>query len=148
MTVTHSVCSVLCFLVIWTAATSAQQPSQAALDETVKIYSAAWSEPDATRRLDLLSRVWAPGGTYTDPQSHAEGREALAGVIGGFLQQYPGARIVPTSHADFHHGMIRFTWKGVTRDGNPIIEGIDFGVIGSDGKLERIVGFFGPVKPL
>jgi len=124
---------------------AAPQPS---VDETVKIYAAAWSEPDAARRREMLEKVWAPQGTYTDPQSNATGRDGLSEVIGRFLQQSPGARIVPTSHADVHHNLLRFTWKAVDRNGATIIEGIDFGVLASDGRLERIVGFFGPVKPL
>jgi SnoaL-like protein len=128
---------------------SAQQvPSQGALDELVKTYSAAWNEPDAQHRRELLEKVWASGGTYTDPQSHVEGREALVEHIGRFLKNSPGARIIQSSHADFHHGMFRFTWKFVGGDGKTLIEGIDFGVLGPDGKLQRIVGFFGPIKPL
>lgn len=134
-------------LFAWTA--SAQQvPSQGALDEIVKMYSAAWNEPDAQHRRELLEKVWASGGTYTDPQSHVEGREALVEHIGRFLKNSPGARIIPSSQADFHHGMFRFTWKFVGGDGKTLMEGIDFGVLGTDGKLQRIVGFFGPIKPL
>ena len=125
-----------------------EAPSQAALDETVKVYCAAWSEPDVERRRELLGRVWAPEGTYTDPLSHVEGPEALVELIGDFLQKSPGAQIVPSSHADFHHGMLRFTWKFIGGDGKTVIEGIDFGVVGNDGKLQKIVGFFGSIKPL
>jgi len=146
----HGVWNVLGLLMaLWAVSASAQQPpSQAALDETVKVYCAAWSEPDVDRRRELLGKVWAPEGTYTDPLSHAEGREALVELIAGFLQKFPGAQIVPSSHADFHHGMLRFTWKFIGGDGKTVNEGIDFGVVGNDGKLQKIVGFFGPIKPL
>jgi hypothetical protein len=136
-------------MAIWAVSVLAQEaPSQAALDETVKVYCAAWSEPDVDRRRELLRRAWAPKGTYTDPLSHVEGREALVELIGGFLQKFPGAQIVPSSHADFHHGMLRFTWKFIGGDGKTVNEGIDFGIVGNDGKLQKIVGFFGPIKPL
>ena len=136
-------------MAIWAVSVLAQEvPSQAALDETVRVYCAAWGEPDADRRRELLGRVWAPEGTYTDRPSHAEGREALVELIGDFLQKFPGAQIVPSSHADFHHGMLRFTWKIMGGDGKSLGEGIDFGVVGHDGKLQKIVGFNGPIKPL
>ena len=138
----------LCMALFAGTASAQQAPSQGALDELVKIYSAAWNEPDAQHRRELLEKVWASGGTYTDPQSHVEGREALVEHIGRFLKNSPGARIIQSSHADFHHGMFRFTWKFVGGDGKTLIEGIDFGVLGPDGKLQRIVGFFGPIKPL
>ena len=133
----------------WAVSVLAQDaPSQAALDETIKIYCAAWGEPDVERRRELLERVWAPEGTYTDRPLHAEGREALVELMGDFLQKFPGAQIVPLSHADFHHGMLRFTWKFIGGDGKTVTEGIDFVVVGNDGKLQRIVGFDGPIKPL
>jgi len=138
----------LCMALFAGTASAQQVPSQGVLDELVKMYSAAWNEPDAQHRRELLEKVWASGGTYTDPQSHVEGREALVEHIGRFLKNSPGARIIQSSHADFHHGMFRFTWKFVGGDGKTLMEGIDFGVLGPDGKLQRIVGFFGPIKPL
>lgn len=123
-------------------------PSQATLDETVKVYCAAWSEPDADRRRELLGRVWDADGIYTDPLFHIEGREALIELMGGFLQTNPSAQIVPSSHVDFHHGTLRFSWKFIGGDSKTVMEGIDFGVVGEDGKLKKIVGFFGSIKPL
>jgi len=123
-------------------------PSQATLDDTVRAYCAAWSELNLERRRELLEKVWANEGNYTDPLSHVEGREALVKLIDGFLQQYPGSKVVASSHADFHHGMLRFTWKFIGSDGKTVNEGIDFGVVGSDGKFQQIVGFFGAIKPL
>src|SRR6476619_735068 len=95
----------LCIVLFAGAASAQQVPAQGALDELVKVYSAAWNEPDAQHRRDLLEKVWASGVTYTDPQSHVEGREALVEHIGRFLKNSPGARIIQSSHADFHHGM-------------------------------------------
>ena len=37
------------------------------------------------------------------------------------------------------------TWRMVLADGKVFLEGIDFGELNSDGKLHRIVGFFGPL---
>ena len=81
-------------MAIWAISVRAQEvPSQAALDETLKVYCAAWGEPNVDRRRELLGRVWAPEGTYTDRPSHAEGREALVELIGDFLQKFPGILI-------------------------------------------------------
>ena len=136
-------------MALWAVSASGQQvASQSALDETVRVYCAAWSEPNAEHRRELLEKVWASEGTYTDPLSHVEGREALVELIGSFLQKFPGAQIIPSSHADFHHGIFRFAWKFVGGDGKTVNEGVDFGALGTDGRLQRIVGFFGPIKPL
>jgi hypothetical protein len=123
-------------------------PSQAATDELVKVYCEAWGEPDVEKRRQMLQRVWTDDATYTDPVSDVAGREALVNRITAHLQKYPGSRIVPSSHADAHHGMVRFTWKFVLGDGKVQVEGIDFAEVAPDGRLKKVVGFFGPPKPL
>jgi hypothetical protein len=123
-----------------TTATTTQQ--------IVEAYGAAWNEPDQAKRRALLEQAWADGGVYTDPQSHAEGRDALLALIAGFREQAAGASIVATSGADAHHDQLRFTWKMLGADGSTIIEGIDFGELAPDGRIQRIVGFFGPPPAL
>lgn len=44
--------------------------------------------------------------------------------------------------------MLRFTWKFIDRDGKTVDEGMDFGIVGKDGRLQKIIGFFGALKPL
>jgi SnoaL-like domain len=117
------------------------------LDELITLYTSAWSEPDRVLRQQLLARVWAEDGTYTDPTAHVTGRKELVDHIGGFFKQFPGAHFVVTSGIDAHHQGLRFTWRMVLADGTVHVEGIDFGELSPDGKLHRIVGFFGPLAP-
>ena len=42
-----------------------------------------------------------------------------------------------------HHEMLRFSWQMIGGEGTVLLEGMDFGEVGSDGRLQRIVGFFG-----
>ena len=51
------------------------------------------------------SWIFAVDGGYTDSG------DALVQHITGFLKGLPGATISPTSRADVHHGMLRFTWR-------------------------------------
>ncbi len=121
---------------------------RAALERLVGDYCAAWSEPDPARRREILSRAWADDGAYTDPTVHAAGREELVAHIGRALAQYPpGARVERTSSVDAHHGVLRFAWHMVLPDGTALPEGIDFGELAPDGRLSRIVGFFGALRP-
>ena len=140
----------LVFVAFFSHSLQGQQtmPTQAAVDDTIKMYCAAWSEPDAQRRLELLDKVWATSGSYTDPTAHVEGRKALADHIGGFMQRTPGAKIIATSHVDLHHSVFRFNWKFLAADGKTMSEGIDFGTLDAGGKIQTIVGFFGVTKPL
>ncbi len=57
-----------------------------AIDHLIDTYCAAWNEPDADRRHEILNQVWAGNATYTDPTVRAEGVDQLvAHIIVGFF---------------------------------------------------------------
>lgn len=116
------------------------------IQEIVKRYVAAWREPNDEKRRRLLDQAWADDGTYTDPIQHIQGREALNRMIAVYQQRRPGTQVVQTSGVDHHHDKVRFTWSLLDADGSTLIEGIDFGELAEDGRLRRIVGFFGPLS--
>lgn len=117
------------------------------LTELVTLYTKAWSQPERALRQILLDQAWAEDGTYTDPTAHVAGRTALVDHIGEFFEEFPGAHFVVTSAIDAHHQSLRFTWRMLLADGKVFVEGTDFGELSPDGKLHRIVGFFGPLAP-
>lgn len=118
-------------------------------DELIDRYCAAWSMPDAAQRRERLAGVWSPGATYTDPTVHVEGAEALLAHIAQVQARRPGAVVYRTSAIDLHHGIARFAWHVRLADGGTLPEGIDIAFLSPDGRaIERIVGFFGPTRPL
>jgi hypothetical protein len=121
-------------------------PDNRLLETLIETYCAAWSEPDAQQREQMLEEVWAEAGTYMDPSAFIRGRKELVEHIGKVLARYPGARVVRTSVLDTHHGVVRFAWKMILADGQSLPEGLDFGELSAEGKLQRIVGFFGPLR--
>jgi hypothetical protein len=112
-------------------------------EEIVLAYVAAWTETDEGKRRALLEMSWAENGTYNDPTVEVVGREALVQHIGGIHQRFVDCRILLTSRVDEHHSRLRFTWAMVNPEGSRVSEGIDFGEVGSDGRLIRITGCFG-----
>lgn len=109
-------------------------------------YCEVWSEPDESRRVELLASVWCPLATYTDPSVHVANAEELLSHIAKVQARRPGARVVRTSKVDIHHGIARFAWHVVQADGPALPEGIDIAFISSEGIcIERIIGFFGPL---
>ena len=116
--------------------------------DVINDYMAAWNETDAGKRKALIERCWADDGLYCDPQSDVRGRDGLDATIAGMHTQAPGASIIATSGVDQHHNQIRFAWAFKTADGATPIVGIDAGEFAADGRLARIVGFWGepPVK--
>ena len=115
------------------------------VEETVRTYSAAWSETDPDARRALLETAWADTGLYQDPMGRADGRDALVAHIGGVLSQFPGAGIEITSGVDHHNNALRFNWQMRLGDGSIMVEGVDYGTLAEDGRLQSITGFFGPV---
>ena len=113
------------------------------IDTIVGAYGAAWLEKDEAARQRLLEQAWSEEGIYQDPTAEVSGRDALARHIAGFHARFPDTRIVLTSGVAHHHGKIHFTWKLVTRDGATVSQGRDFGELDNDGRIRRIVGFFG-----
>src|SRR5580704_5666747 len=114
----------------------------------VTTYGSAWNEPDEAARRQLLESAWADHGTYCDPTANVEGREALVAHIGAFQVAMPGHTIDVVTAADEHDGHLRFGWVMHSTDGSSVLEGMDYGHLADDGRLERIVGFFGPFPNL
>ena len=112
---------------------------------TVDTYLEMWNETDSGRRADLIEQAWAENGRYVDPLNEAEGHGALSNMVAAAQQQYPGHRFRRTSGIDTHHDRVRFTWEVTAPDGGLTVAGVDVGVLGSDGRLEQIAGFFGDV---
>jgi hypothetical protein len=121
---------------------------KSAIAKTVTQYMAAWNEPDDAARGALLAHCWSEDGVYLDPNVSLNGRDALAAKIGEVLASRPGARLEFMSGIDIHHNMVRFLWRLVRADGTSGNTSIDFGEVGPDGRLVRIVGFFGPAPRL
>jgi len=119
-----------------------------AIIKVVTQYMAAWNEPDDTARRALLAQCWRDDGVYLDPNVSLAGRDALAAKIGEVMASRPGARLEFMSGIDVHHSMVRFLWRLVRADGTFGDTSIDFGEVSPDGRLVRIVGFFGPAPPL
>ena len=110
---------------------------------TVSAYCSAWAEPERAKRDSLLREVWARDGRYSDPTPVSlRGRAALSTHIGSFLAQNAGVRF-RCSAAQSHHHFMRFAWAIVAAGGTTIVSGTDFAELASDGRLQRIVGFFG-----
>jgi hypothetical protein len=120
----------------------------ALLEQLIDTYCSAWNEPDPQRRQEIINVVWDEAGTYTDPNVYIVGRQDLVEHIGRVLARRVGARIVRTSVVDSHHDLVRFAWQVILADGTLLPEGIDFAEISSDGKIRRIMGFFGPLARL
>jgi SnoaL-like protein len=120
--------------------------------DAVKRYAHAWGLGDESEIREALTECWAADGTYVDPTTApVVGVEGLTRHIAGFLEQFPGASLAPTSGLDGYGLVGRFSWvmsspEPIVVDGVALgnsIPGQDFVEFAEDGKIRRIVGFFG-----
>jgi SnoaL-like domain len=109
----------------------------------VDTYLAAWNERDPQRRAELIERAWAPDGRLIDPPLAGDGHEGISDVAAALHEHYADHRFERTSGVDAHHEHLRFAWQLVGPDGTAAVAGIDVADLAPDGRLARVVGFFG-----
>jgi hypothetical protein len=112
---------------------------------TVDTHLSGFSEPDPDRRAELIGSVWTEDGHLIDPPLAGEGHAGIAALGEALQQHYPGHRFRRASAVDEHHGHLRFAWELVAPGGEVALSGLDVGELADDGRLRRIVGFFGPL---
>ena len=115
------------------------------LTSTVDTYFAAWNETDAARRGELIEQVWAADGRLIDPPLTGEGYQGISDLIAAAHGQFPGCRFRRVSAVDTHHDQLRVAWELVTPEGAVAVAGTDVGEVDEQGRLVRMVGFFGPI---
>ena len=115
------------------------------IEEAALCYGSAWNEEDEEARRVLLERCFAKDGVVISNYERLEGREALAARIAAFRRERPGDRGVFTSGVEHHHGFFRFTAVVVRSDGSTYSEALDIGEVGVDGRITKLITFFGPL---
>lgn len=103
-------------------------------------YGAIWSLPAQARAAELEACV-ADDVAYCDPHHALEGRDALSGYMGGFQASVPGGRFRIMSVVG-HHGRMLAHWTLEGADGSALQSGASFALLGDDGRLRSISGFF------
>ena len=116
------------------------------LGEVIATYCAAWSEADPEKRRAMLAGTVSPDVIYVDPTVSVSGASALSDHIEGVIAARPGATLEVTSRVDRHHRFARFGWRMIRADGSAMADSVDFVEINEDGRLKRIVGFFGALE--
>ena len=115
------------------------------LTTTVDTHLAGYCEPDPDARRALLAQAWAADGELVDPPLDARGRDGIVALVDAVLEHFPGHRFQRTSAVDAHHDVARYTWSLVAPDGTPAVTGLDIATLDADGRLTKVVGFFGDI---
>jgi hypothetical protein len=108
--------------------------------ELIDRYIAAWNEPDAGRRKDLIAHTWTEDSSYVDPVARAEGRDGIDAMIQRVQNQFPGFQFRRVTEVDAHSDRLRFGWELGPGSGPAAAGGVDFGVTSGE-LLQAITGF-------
>jgi hypothetical protein len=104
-------------------------------------YFAMWNETDAGRRRDLIAKTWTEDARYVDPMLEGEGRKGIDAMVAGVHARFPGYKFRRRGAIDLHHDRVRFSWELAPEGGPVFADGVDFGVVAPDGRLQAITGF-------
>ncbi len=115
-------------------------------NDVIAAYMAAWNEDDPETRMALLESCWAEAGIYCDPGVYLVGRQALSERIATIRAGRPGASLVQLTPLECHHDALRFHWHLLRADGSTGPRSLDIGITDADGRLSRMIGFFGELQ--
>jgi SnoaL-like domain len=114
-------------------------------DELAQRYIDTWNETDPSARRDAVDRLYTEDARYVDPLAVAEGREAIASMIGAVQQQFAGFSFRLAGLVDGHHNQARFGWElGPAASPAPIV-GFDVAVSDDSGRIQTVLGFLDKV---
>lgn len=123
--------------------TTDTNPTTTQTTHIVDTYLAGYCELDATRRAILVAEAWSAEGELFDPPFEAAGHEGIAALTDGVLTHFPGHTFRRTTGVDAHHTFARYGWELVAADGTVAVAGTDVVEFAADGRIARVVGFFG-----
>lgn len=113
------------------------------ITDAVDTHLRAYCERDRDRRVRMLDTVWSTDGELIDPPFEGSGIDGISAMVDTLLEHYPGHRFERTTDVDAHHSSARYGWSLTSPDGDAAVTGTDIIDLDTDGKIRRIVGFFG-----
>lgn len=118
-----------------------------AITPLVDGWLAAYADPDAARRLAAIRDSWSRKGRLVEPPLEARGHQGISDLAATLQSQFPGHRFERSTAIDAHHQFLRYGWKLLDGNGAAVLEGMDAMELDVDGRIARVVGFFGAQPP-
>ena len=128
--------------------TTTAEPTTDLVAALVDAHLAAFSAPDDATRRTLVEQAWAPTGHFADPLFAATGHDEIDALAASVPGLYPEHVFTRTSGIDLHHGHARYAFAFTAPDGTVVVDGVEVAQVGGEGRLVRVIGFFGPVPEI
>ena len=117
------------------------------MPEAMEHYWAMWNELDLELVRGHLDQAVSEDFLFADPINFHQGRDALEANVREFRAERPTAGFIIASRLDSHNQRYRYEWN-LVEDDKVTLRGFDVTTLDYDGLIERIDGFFGPLRPL
>jgi SnoaL-like protein len=114
-------------------------------DDLAQRYIDTWNETDPSARRAAVDQLFTEDARYVDPMAAADGREAIASMIGAVQQQFPDFRFRLAGPVDGHHDQARFGWELGPNGSDAPIVGFDVVTTDSSGRIQTVLGFLDKV---
>jgi hypothetical protein len=114
-------------------------------DEMAHRYIDTWNETDPSARRAAVDQVYTEDARYVDPLAVADGKDAIASMIGAVQEQFPGFIFRLAGPVDGHHNQARFGWELGPADSPAPIVGFDVAVSDDSGRIQTVLGFLNEV---
>lgn len=114
----------------------------------LKPYLDAFVEHDSVRRLELLEQGLTSNAEILGPRRVFTGYAEISEKIDGFQKSWPNCRLVLAS------GIVSFNHAGhfanaiVGSDGSVLASGYAVVELAQDGRINKVLAFWGPQPPL
>lgn len=107
----------------------------------------AWNERNPDNVRSHLDSALSSDVEFIDPSIETHGIDEFEANVHDVHRQLPGATYERTSGVDSHHRLHRYTWR-ISGDTEILMNGFDVTEVDDDGKVLRVLGFFGPLPEL
>ncbi len=118
-----------------------------AIPSSFDLMLAAWNERDLSKVRAMLEQALTPDVVFVDPTIVTHGIDEFEANVREFRGKYPIADIRRSTVVDSHHDLHRYGWE-ISAQGKVFLVGFDVTETNAEGKVCKVLGFFGPLGKL
>jgi hypothetical protein len=104
-----------------------------------------FGEPDAEKRHNNITRLWAKDGVFIDPDSRFEGHSGVALAADGVAKKFPNFIFTERGEIVAYHGVGKLDWGFGPVGAEAVVTGSDVLVMKGD-KIGAVYTFIDPPK--
>jgi hypothetical protein len=108
----------------------------------IKLYENVWAESDSALRLQQIKIFWLDESTYNDGAASVKGPVELNNMIQNFRRTLPKSILKSNPVLSFNQNHT-WSWTIINKEKNFYLDGRDYVEINTDGKITKLVGFWG-----